>query len=86
MLRSSSSCPTDRGVERRGGGSGGHAPVKSGVKKGQFFHSFGLSAIKQYFLVTLLPAQSNFTCAGNEITLSNNHLLFRKKMNFGKFQ
>ena len=60
-----------------GGGGGGHAPpIKSGqgAKKGQIFSSlFGLSAINQYFLVTLfphivnLPAHSNFSMRSHTV-------------------
>ena len=57
------------------------APIKSGqgAKKGHIFlASFGLSAIDQYFLLTLfphivnLPAQCTFKFL-NEIAHSDNH-------------
>ena len=47
-----------RGVGRGGQGGGHGLPIKSGqgAKKGHIFlASFGLSAINQYFLVTLFP-------------------------------
>ena len=63
-------CTVTKGVGRRGEGGQAMAPIKSrqGAKKGHtFWASFGLSAINQYFLVTLfphrvnLPAHSNFS-------------------------
>ena len=52
-----------------------------GEKGPHFLALFGLSAINQYFLVTLIPhrlnvpAHSNFSMRSH----SDNHLLFRKK-------
>ena len=62
--------PVQSGGGGRGGGRGQSPPIKSeqGAKKGHILlASFGLSAIDQYFLVTMfphrvkLPAHSNFS-------------------------
>ena len=74
-----------------GGGGGGRPPHKiwtRGEKGPHFLALFGLSAINQYFLVTLfphrlnVPAHSNFSMRSH----SDNHLLLRKKINFGNWK
>ena len=78
-------CNVYQGCRKRGGrGGGGMAPHKiwtRGEKGPHFLALFGISAINQYFLVTLfphrlnVPAHSNFSMRSH----SDNHLLFRKK-------
>ena len=68
----------NQGCRKRGGaGVGGPwPPIKSGqgAKKGHIFlASFGLSAINQYFLVTLFPHIVNSPAQFNEIANSDNH-------------
>ena len=64
-------------------GGGGSFPLKSGqgAKKGHIvLTSFGISTNNQYSLITLLPAQSNFTYTFkffHKNAHSDNHLLFR---------
>ena len=70
-----------QGCRKRGGrGAMARPPIKSGqgAKKGHIFlASFGLSAINQYFLVTLfphivnLPAHSNFSMRSQTVITTN---------------
>ena len=80
-----------RGVGRGGQGGGGMAPHKiwtRGEKGPHFLALFGLSAINQYFLVTLfphkvnLPAHSNFSIRSHTVITT---YCSEKKINFGNF-
>ena len=72
-------CTRSQGCRKRGA-VGGHAPHKiwtRGEKRPHFLASFGLSAIKQYFLVTLfphmvnLPAYSKFPMRSHTVITTN---------------
>ena len=83
---------TLQGCRKRGGGAGGAWPphkIWTRSEKGpHFLVSFGLSAINQYFLVTLfshivnLPAHSNFSMRSQTVITTNRS----EKKNFGNFQ
>ena len=80
-----------QGCRKRGGQGGGMAPHNiwtRGEKGPNFLASFGLSAINQYFLVTLfphivnLPVHLNFSMRSHTVITTN----CSEKINFGNFQ
>ena len=77
-----------QGCRKRGGAMAPHKIWTRGEKGHIFLASFGLSAINQYFLVTLfphivnLPAHSNFSMRSQTVITTN----CSEKINFGNFQ